>query len=509
MRRRDVIRLAAGLPLLGAPLLAWQREVGAADTGADAGTPFDAALVRRTARELAAHEYRRPDRTLPPELDKLSYDDYRNIRFRPERALWRDTDGRFQVQLLPRGFLFRERVEINVVADGRSRPVAYAADDFRFDHGLTAPDPALDIGVSGFRLHSPMNSADVFDEVAVFQGASYFRAIAKGQTYGTSARGLAIDTGAAEGEEFPLFKAYWLEVPRPGADSVVVHALLDSPSAAAAYRFTILPGETTTMAVEMTLYPRADLARPGIAPLTSMFLFGPNDRVGVDDFRPAVRDASGLEIANGHDETLWRPLANPQRLQISVFAIPSTRGFGLMQRQRSFFDYQDLEARYERRPSVWVEPIGDWGPGAVHLVEIPTPEEIHDNIVAFWRPKAPLAKGGEYSFTYRLHWGWGRPGDRPPYVFGETRLGGDEARRRFVVDVVGAATGSDVADLAAEVTTSAGKIVNIALYPNPEIDGLRLAFDLDVGEAELAELRAQILRDGRRLSEVWVYRWTP
>lgn len=510
MRRRDFMRLSGAAAFVAASLGA-VRHFGAAAEEEVGGEPFDASTVRQIARRLAAQEYQPPDRSLPPELDTLSYDDYRNIRFRPERALWRDEDGNapplaFQVQLFARGFLFRDRVDVYLVQAGRSQRLAYAPDLFRFDNGVKPPDPKLDLGFSGFRLHAPINDPQVFDEVAAFQGASYFRGVGQHQNYGSSARGLAIATADPAGEEFPVFKAFWIEKPQEGARTIVVHALLDSPSTAAAFRFSILPGDTTTMAVETAIYPRKDLDKLGLAPLTSMFLFGPNDRAGVDDFREAVRDAEGLAIVNGSGEQLWRPLVNPERLQVSVFVDAGTRGFGLMQRQRSFFDYQDLEARYERRPSVWVEPIGDWGAGAVYLVEIPTPEEVHDNIVAFWRPREPLRKGGEYSYTYRLHWGWGSPVAKPDLTFGATRIGGDASRRQFVIDVVGEPGDGE---LRAEVTTSAGSVRDVSLFSNPEIKGRRLAFTLDVTDVAVAELRARVMRGTSRVSEVWIYRWTP
>ncbi len=507
MRRRDFIGLAGGLALAGLP--AWVLTRGAA-TAQDDSVPFDPASVRTAARELAAKDFVAPDRGLPAEIDRLSYDDYRNIRFNRDRALWHGTGSRFEMQLFSRGFLFRDRVDIHVVSEGRARRVAYDPAMFRFENGVAAPAPGQDLSFSGLRLHGPINTPETFDEIAAFQGASYFRGVGRDQIYGTSARGLAIDTAAPGGEEFPLFRAFWVEEPREGANSIVVHALLDSPGCTGAYRFTIQPGESTVMAVEMTLYPRRDLERPGLAPLTSMFLFGPNDRDGIDDYRPAVCDADGLAVVTARGETLWRPLINPRELQISVFTDAGPRGFGLMQRRRSFFDYQDLEARYERRPSVWVEPIGDWGPGAVHLVEIPTGEEIHDNIVAFWRPRQKLMKGGEYAYTYRLHWGWDRPGDKPPITVGQTRIGGRQGGRHFVLDLVGegAARGA-LEGLSADVSASAGEIRNLALYPNPEIDGLRLAFDLATDGVDVAELRATLMRGDRRQSEVWLYRWTP
>ncbi|MFK8253098.1 glucan biosynthesis protein [Ancylobacter terrae] len=506
MHRRQLL---LGLGLLAVAQIPLQ---GLGEREAEAQEPaeaFDAQSVRQMARELAARPYKAADRGLPSEIDKLSYDDYRNIRFNAEHALWRRDGSSFQAQLLHRGFLFREQVDIHLVTEGRARKLAYDPAAFRFDHGLARPHNAADLGFSGFRLHGPINRPDYFDEIAVFQGASYFRAVGRGQGYGSSARGLSIKTGDPGGEEFPAFRAFWLEEPRAGVDAVVVHALLDSPSATAAHRFTIRPGDETLMSVEMTVYPRVDIDQVGIGSLTSMFLFGPNDRDGIDDFRPMVADANGLSIVTGAGARLWRPLANPRRLQISAFAVSDLRGFGLMQRQRSFFDYQDLEARYERRPSVWVEPIGDWGDGSVVLVEIPTREEVHDNIVAFWRPREPLRKGREYSTTYRLHWGWNGPDTARLARFGATRVGGTPERRMFVLDVAGDSVKDLPPDgLAARVSAAPGAVRDIVLQPNPEIGGWRIAFTLEPGGAESVELRADLMRGEERLAETWVYRWT-
>lgn len=499
--------------LIGTTLLAAAQATptyAQAPSAGEEGSAFDAGTVRNLARELASRPFKAADRTLPQELQKLSYDAYRNIRFNPDRALWHGQGLPFEAQMLHRGFLFADRVDIHVVAGGKARRLAYDPSLFRFEHGVTPPPAGLDLGFSGFRLHGALNRPDYLDEIVVFQGASYFRAVGKGQGYGSSARGLAIKTGSSAGEEFPVFKAFWIEQPPSGGKSIVVHALLDSPSAAAAHRFTIQPGDTTITTVEMSLYPRADLSEAGIGGLTSMFLFGPNDLMGFDDFRPAVRDAQGLAMIDGSGEHLWRPLTNPKRLEVSSFQSTNMRGFGLMQRQRSFFDYQDLEARYEKRPSLWLEPIGDWGEGAVHLVEIPTPEEVHDNIVAFWRPKDTLRKGGEYNYTYRLHWAWDVPGPASLGRVSSTRAGAVSGRRLFVIDLVD----GPMRDLAPEgvearVSTSAGEISNVVLQQNPEIQGTRLSFMLDPKGTDIAELRAGVFRDQTALSETWIYRWTP
>src|SRR5690348_6462033 len=258
------------------------------------GTGFDASTVRNLARELAAKPYKPPSAALPDSFAKLTYDQYRAIRFDPGHALWRGKGLPFEVQFFHRGFIYKDRVDIYEVSEGKAEPIHYNPDLFSF--GDARPPAGDDIGFAGFRIHAPFNGADYFDEVCAFLGASYFRAVAKNQIYGLSARGLAIKTADPGGEEFPVFKTFWLERPQPGTASIVVHALLDSPSCTGAFRFTVRPGEDTVIDVESALYPRADIAQIGLAPLTSMFFFDASHRAGFDDYRPAVHDSNGLLI---------------------------------------------------------------------------------------------------------------------------------------------------------------------------------------------------------------------
>jgi glucans biosynthesis protein len=515
LRRRAFLLAGLVLPAIAAPaslrhaLIAGATADPSSDKPSDKA-PFEAGRVRALARELAAAPYKAGDTKLPPELADMKYDGYRQIRFVPDRALWRSQKLPFETQFFHRGSLYKDRVEIFEVAGGTARPIPYSSDMF------TQADAAMpnrgDLGFAGFRLHAPMNRPDYYDEVCAFLGASYFRAVAKNQVYGLSARGLALKTADRGGEEFPGFRAFWLERPDPRAASIVVHALLDSVSAAAAYRFTIRPGETTVFDVEMALYPRVDLEQPGIAPLTSMFYFAPHDRDGTDDFRPAVHDSDGLAIRTGSDERLWRPLSNPKNLQVSSFVDHNPRGFGLMQRERRFAGYQDLEARYEKRPGLWVEPIGDWGEGEIFLVEIPTQGEIHDNIVSFWRPRGTLRAKAEYLFNYRLHW-CGTPPDRGQLATAEaTRMGASWTKdhRLVVVDFVGENLKQVPPDAPPKPEVSAGnaKVVNVVAQPNPETGGWRLSFDMPIGR-EPIELRARLIDDKGPLTETWLYRWTP
>ncbi len=506
MQRRRVMAGAAAMGLTA--------RVGlrAAETDAapsEAAAPFDAQTVRKLARALAGKAFEAPDTKLPDALTKLSYDAYRAIRFDPAQSLWRGQGLPFEAQFFHRGSLYANRVDLYEVVDGQAKPLVYRPG--QFDFGPTPPPAAEKLGYAGFRLHSAINRADTIDEVAVFLGASYFRAVGKNLRYGLSGRGLSINTADPAGEQFPAFKAFWLERPQPGASSIVVTGLLDSPSAAAALRFSIRPGEDTVFDVEMTLFPREDIAQPGIATMTSMFLFDALDRSGADDYRRAVHDSDGLMMLTGRGEELWRPVTNPQTLQISQFGDASPRGFGLMQRTRSLREFEDLEARYEKRPSLWAEPIGDWGEGVVELVEIPTKDEVHDNIVAFWRPKQPLLAKSEHSFTYRLHWAANAPVNSALARFTSSRSGaGAEGSRRFVLDAAGGALKALAPDAQPRlaVSTDHGKIRNAVVQPNPEEGGWRISFELLPEDAKAAELRVQLLQGDTPLTETWMLRWT-
>jgi glucans biosynthesis protein len=475
----------------------------------EAAADFPEDFVKRRAQALAAEAFKQETIALPKGLDQLTYDQYRDIRFNIDRSLWKGEPHRFSFDVLHSGFYYTYPVDIHVVEGDRQAKLRYAPELFTFGPLVPKPDGLTDLHYSGFRLRYPINRPDYTDEFAVFQGASYFRAVGRGLLYGLSARGLAIDTGQPSGEEFPMFRAFWIRKPEEGANAVVVHALLDSPSVTGAYRFTLKPGEETIMDVELELFPRRTIEHPGIAPLTSMYLFDAMNHGGFDDYRPAVHDSDGLMMLTGAGEWLWRPLANHKTLQVSAFQDAAPRGFGLMQRKRRYDDFLDLEAKYERRPSAWVEPIGDWGAGAVELYEIPTELEINDNIVAFWRPKDPLVQGSSYSYVYRLHWLAerlpGEAGDIAAVRFSGGGMNFDRKLRLYVIEFAGSNLSGN---LAAEVEASAGKISSIVVQSNEFNKMTRLSFEHDVTDVDLSELRAVLMRDGRKVSETWLYRWT-
>ncbi|MEM8632668.1 MAG: glucan biosynthesis protein G [Pseudomonadota bacterium] len=462
------------------------------------------------AEMMSAKRYM-PAPAVPEDWINLSYDLYKSIWFDPRNALWEDSNRPYSVDFFHPGLYFPRPVGIHEVEGGYARRVPF--DLSLFDKTDKVPDLTIDdtLGYSGFRLRTELDEPGVRNEFCVFQGASYFRAIGAGEFYGLSARGLALKTADPRGEEFPEFSEFWLEAPAPGQKNFVLHALLDSPSVTGAYKFTITPGLTCEMEVEATLFPRVPLDHVGLGPLTSMFMFDETNRSRFDDFRPAVHDNDGLMVRNGAGETIWRPLANPKKLQISAFSDENPKGFGLMQRSRKFSDFADLEALYHKRPGLWITPREDWGKGAVALVEIPTDKEIYDNIVAFWRPSEVLHPGNRYDFRYHMAWGdTPHPEVEVPRVM-NTRLGKREAGGYIVtIDYEPHPLHEDGPESLAVYTQSPhAPVSNGVLQRNPETGGLRLAFRFEPDEeTQLVELRAQLRRDGALASEVWLYRWT-
>jgi glucans biosynthesis protein len=468
-------------------------------------------LVRERARELSEAAYAPPDTSVPERLAGIGYDEYNEISFRSERGIWRDEPSDFEVQLFHRGFIFPHRMDVFVVEDGVRRRVAY--EPALFDFGALGDIGQAgfgDMGFAGARVLYPINDPAVPEEFLVFLGASYFRAVGRNMIYGLSARGLALRTADPRGEEFPYFVEIYIERPQPGARSIDVHAVMDSPSVSGAYSFSVNPGEATRMNVRATLYPRVDLDWVGLAPLTSMYWFGPLERPEVDDFRPRVHDSDGLMIRTESEEWLWRPLANPSRLRVSSFPVGKVLGFGLAQRAQDTRDFQDLQAKYHQRPSLWIERHGRWPDGTVDLVEIPTESEFNDNIVAYWRPKAPLPAHKRFDYAYGMAWGKILPrGFGLLYVQGARSGAYADTWRQFVIDFASQEPGVvfDPAEFSALVSSSSGKVQGISIAPNPDIGGLRLTF-LFVPDGPASDLRAVMRQGTRPVSEVWVYQWS-
>lgn len=449
-----------------------------------------------------------PPPALPAGLGALDYDTYRAIQFQRSRAVWANTASQFSVQMFAPGSVYREPVDVLLVESGVARPAALSADAFQSPSPEIAELIARVGRYAGFRLHHPINRPGVADEFVVFQGASYFRAVSQGQVYGLSARGLAIDTGEPGGEEFPTFRRFWIERPSPDMDAIVVHALLESRRVSGAYRFAIWPGSPTAMDVQVTLFPRAPLSHVGLGCLTSMFMHGSMDGPDAPDYRPAVHDSLGLAMHTGGGERLWRPLFNPRALQMSAFLDHNPRGFGLSQRDRSFSAYQDLEARYDLRPSAWVTPQGDWGEGHVQLVEIPSDFEGNDNIVAYWRPAGGLAAGQSHSFGYRLTW----PDDVTPdgglgvvtrSAFGRRLVDG---RPQIVIDWSNP-RGVGVEDIRLDASLSGDAAYETHVVENPAAGGYRVYLTLASVNAAATEVRVRPFAGDIVIGETWLYRY--
>jgi len=468
--------------------------------------------VAKRAQELAASSYE-PRPKVPDWLLNLSYDQWRDIRFRPDESLWRDRKSRFEVQLFHLGLFYDRAVRIHLVDGKGVRPVEFSPSLFDYGKNKFASQVPQDLGFAGFRIHYPIKTPKYPDEVIVFLGASYFRALGKNEVFGLSARGLAIDTAESSGEEFPDFREFWLVVPSPGAKEIEIYALLDSPSVAGAYRFVVRPGTETQVDVETRLFLRREVKKLGIAPLTSMYFLGENDLREIVDFRPEVHDSDGLLMQTGTGEWLWRPLDNPRTLHVSSFQIEHPKGFGLMQRDRDFANYQDLEARSELRPSAWVEPKGDWGKGRVELIEIPTKSDIHDNIVAFWVPAELPKPGTPATFAYSMSW-FGDDAKRPPggRVVGTRRdFGTFEDAHRFVVDFDGGKLAKMPADTVVRgVVSIAGgddsaELIEQQVVKNPVTGGWRLAFQVRPRHKGPVDVRAFLDAGGEALTETWSY----
>lgn len=486
--------------------------------GADASVPkFGFDDVDRRARAAAEASFT-PAKSLPRGLQNLQYDQYRDIRYKPERFLWRDAKLPFEIAFFHQGWHFDQPVRVNEVTSEGVREVPFDPD--QFDYGANEVDTRLlkGIGYAGFRVHFPVNTPKYKDEVLVFLGASYFRALGKGQRYGLSARGLAVDTAARSGEEFPRFVEFWLERPTRDAQGLTIYALLDSRRVTGAYRFVLRPGVSTWIDVKARLYLREDVGKLGLAPLTSMFYFGENQPGPQADYRPEVHDSDGLSIHLASGEWIWRPVANPRRLMVSSFAAPDARGFGLMQRDRDFKRYEDLEAHYELRPSAWVEPRGQWGPGRVELVQIPSPDETNDNIVAYWVPENLPKPKEPFDLEYRVLWQMDGETKPPGAWVTQTRRGRGYVKKPddsigFMIDFAGENLKKLAPDAMLEGIVTAGdngKVLEHEAYRNEAAGGVRLALRVRrIDPNKPLELRAFLRSGTDTLSETWTYALPP
>ena len=478
-----------------------------------AETNFSFDGLRARASALAAKPYVAPASRVPAWLLKLSYDEHRRIRFDETHSWWRQEGLPFQLQFFHPGFVQNSTVQISEVSGGKAELIKFSRDLFIYDR-LTPGELPPTMGFAGFRILYPLNKPG--DEVGAFQGASYFRMLCQKTIYGLSARGLALNTAEPGGEEFPIFTEFWIEKPLPVAKSITVYALLDSVSVAGAYRFDIAPGAETIVQVKTALFFRKAVKTVGLAPLTSMFWHGENTNTVTNDFRPEVHDSDGLMINTGTGEWLWRPLDNPASPRVASFSDRAPRGFGLMQRDRNFENYQDMEAAYHKRPGGWVEPIGNWGNGSVRLVELSTPDETNDNIVAFWVPERLPAPGEALELQYRLHWVVDQIHPPVGYVVA-TRHGRTKTHEsdleRFFIDFGGPTLTTHEADPAVESVVTVGSgatLVHSIVQKNPYNGTWRAAFAIKPdGSGHPVELRCFLRKPDHVLTETWSYLWQP
>jgi glucans biosynthesis protein len=481
----------------------------------DLSLAFSMQDVVTKAKKLANKPYEESE-SIPGMMRDLSYDEFRGIRFNVSKMLWSERSARFQVMLISAGRNYTQPVAINIVdAEGIQR-VPYRKDLFSYGSDTLEREIPADLGYAGFKLTYPINEANVQDQFLVFAGASYFRGVGAGDHFGLSARGVALDTGLLSGEEFPVFREFWLIRPRPDATSMKAYGLLDSKRTTGAFEFIIHPGKSTRIEINASLFTRDRVELMGIAPLTSMFFHGENTNRPSGHWRPEVHDSDGLLIHDSTGEWLWRPLINPLTLQSFSFVTKDVRGFGLFQRDRDFTSYEDPEAQYEHRPDAWVKPRAPWGDGRIVLVQIPTTDETNDNIVAFWAPFTAVPGSRRYDFSYELSLGRTLQLDNLPgravhtFVGRGDIIGGGNMKDgyRVIVDFQGGPLDKLPPDapVSAEVTALlGGEVAEQSVEHVKQSGDWRLSILAKPADDRPLELRAHLKSRDDTLTETWTY----
>lgn len=480
---------------------------------------FEFGEVVEKARALAESNYEPPPEA-PGFLRELDYQNYQAIRFNPEASLWREGRSRFQVMMVPPGNFYSHTVQLNEIDADGVKPIPFDKSAFTYPSSDLAKRVPANLGHAGFKLSYPLDRGAEQNQFLVFAGASYFRGVGADNRFGLSARGIALNTGLPSGEEFPSFVEFWLERPGGGSNRMRVYGLLNGPSVAGAYRFDIQPGPVTRIDVTAELFFRKAVRQPGIAPLTSMFYYGENTKRPVGEWRPQVHDSDGLLVHDqGTGEWLWRPLVNPSRLSLSYLQVKRLGGFGLIQRDTAFHDFEDAEARYDLRPSAWISPRQGWSDGEVVLVEIPTNSETNDNIVAFWQPGEDSGAGAHHQFAYTLGLG-GRDvagqdiGQAVKTFVGDgNRVGGGnvEGAYRLIVDFAGGPLETLKPDAAviSEVSEGSGsggvEIIEHYVEFIEADKNWRLSMLVRPDNGTNSVLRGQLLLNDEPVTEVWTY----
>jgi len=524
--RRTLLKGAAASAAAMTPLT---EAFGAQSDGLqfDPPVPFAYDLFKTQARDRARQPYVPPSRPDPDVLQRINYEEWGKIRYRTDFALFADGPGRFPVTFFHLGLFFQKAVRMHAVDGGTSRQIVYDPSYFDMPPNSPARDLQKGAGFAGLRIQEARDGALDWrkNDWVAFLGAAYFRSIGELAQYGLSSRGAAIDVAVADhAEEFPDFTDFYIE---PGVgDAITLYALMDGPSVVGAFRFLMTRAKGVLMDIQAAMFTRAPIARFGIAPLTSMYWFSETKKETAIDWRPEVHDSDGLAMWSGNGERLWRPLNNPPRIMVSSFVDKNPRGFGLLQRDRVFDHYLD-GVFYDRRPSLWVEPLpgptGEgWGKGSIQLCEIPTDDEIHDNVVAMWVPAEPVLEGAEFNLNYRLHWLADEPYPSPLAKVWATRLGRGgqpglprpKGVRKFMVEFLGGPLRDLPFGVKPELVASTsrgsfGPYQLIEAVPDGVAGHWRAQFDLVVDGADPVELRAFLKSGGETLTETWMFQYHP
>jgi len=482
--------------------------------------------VAKEAEDLSKQGYSEPERNLPDALRNLDYGQYEQIQYKRDRDVWSGEDGvPFTLSFFHEGMHYDSAIQLHSVDDQGVHDFAFNSDDFTYGNLDLADDVKNDdgLGIAGFKINYALNQSGRKDETMVFLGASYFRVIGKDQVYGVSGRGLAVDTGLPSGEEFPRFKEFWIVKPNKSSQYLTIFALLDAPSVTGAYRFVLRPGDDTVVDVKSRLFLRRPVEKLGIAPLTSMYLYGPEQPSSTLNYRPAIHDSNGLLINDSQNGWTWRPLANPAKLMMNEQAAPQLRGYGLMQRDHDFDSYQDIDSRYDLRPSAWIEPQNEWGAGKVELIQIPTPNETNDNIVSMWLPESAPQPGTPLDYDYRFT----VTKDESRYLdpslawVDQTRRSRGEVRKdnlvreadgslAFVLDFKGPSLSGldDDANISVQASIGDnGELVDAHAERNPAIGGWRAFIKIKRSDKNKPlDIRAHLNESDKRVSETWYYR---
>ena len=484
--------------------------------------PFSFDLLKETVRGMAKEPYVGPARPAPKIIANIDYEAWGKIKFDMNQALYAGGPGRFPVSFFHLGMFFPKAVEMNVVEAGQAREIIYDPSIFEMPEDSPARQLPKGAGFAGIRVQEARDAALDWrrNDWVAFLGADYFRSIGELHQYGLSCRAVALDVAVAgKAEEFPDFVKFYIDESGP-KNGLTLYALLEGPSIVGACKYAMARGKGVVMDVEQMFCLRRDVTRFGIAPLTSMYWFSETLKPTAVDWRPEVHDSDGLAIWTGNGERLWRVLNNPPRIMASSFLDNNPRGFGLLQRDRDFDHYLD-GVFYERRPSLWVEPKGKWGKGSIQLVEIPTDDEIHDNIVAMWVADGPAAAGQEISAAYRLYWLADQPFPSPLAHVVATRLGNGgqpgkprpKGVRKFMVEFIGGSLDDLPYGVKPEAVLWASRGTFSYIYTEAVPDDVpghwRAQFDLTVIGVEPVEMRLFLRSGGKVLSETWMFQYHP